>query len=125
MLQKITGMNVQGYAPMDHLHHCLENEHRLSVLQPRDVSPIDVLVVFVIHRAQKMSLAGKLFDTGRSFLRTASKTAADPSRAPDAVKWLRRAFSIMELSESPETPGFAELRVCTQYRLHVYVGSLC
>ncbi|TCD65068.1 hypothetical protein EIP91_003270 [Steccherinum ochraceum] len=78
------------------LQKITENEHRVSVLQPRD----------------RMSLASKLFETGRSFLRTsgASKSAAEPPRAPDAVKWLQRAFSIIEMSESPETPGFVELK---------------
>lgn len=54
-----------------------------------------------------------MLEIGKTFLRTShlSKAAVEPSQAQGSVKWLQKAFSIIELSDNTETPGLAELRV--------------
>lgn len=42
-------------------------------------------------------------------------TLGDSKRAQDSVKWIQRAFSLVEKMEGTELPGMAELKV----RFHI------
>ncbi|KAH8101409.1 hypothetical protein BXZ70DRAFT_1007244 [Cristinia sonorae] len=77
------------------LQKIIENERRLSLLQPRD----------------RMALAAKLLEIGKTFLRNSrvNSAAVEPTRAQDSVKWLQKSFSIIEL-DNADIPGSVELK---------------
>ena len=67
-----------------------------------------------------MILAAKLLEIGKTFLRTshANNAVIEPSRAEDSVKWLQKAFAIIEVCDSADTPGFMELKAWPPFRPH-------
>ena len=72
-----------------------------------------------------MSLASKLLEIGKSLLRspTEKRPSVEPGRAQDSVKWIQRAFSLMESVESAETLEITELKVFSLSSLHQVILS--
>lgn len=60
-----------------------------------------------------MVLAAKLLEIGKNIIRASriSDAAVEPARAQDSVKWLQKAFTLIEHAENKETPGYMELKV--------------
>ena len=64
-----------------------------------------------------MALAAKLLEIGRSILKTVQDGPGDAVQPPPgegAVKWMQKAFSIIELADDASTAGMGDLKVsCT------------
>jgi hypothetical protein len=59
-------------------------------------------------------LASKLLDIGKSRLRSCyedSKSAPDESKAQDAIRWMQKAFSVIEPLDCTTNIELAELKV--------------
>ncbi|THG97385.1 hypothetical protein EW026_g4602 [Hermanssonia centrifuga] len=84
MLQKITGMMV-GFWTFQELTECTDNDQRLPLLLPRD----------------RESLASKLLEIGKAVLKSAHQTEPGAARGKyqTAVKWIQKAFAVIEQSE--------------------------
>ncbi|KAH7884118.1 hypothetical protein F5I97DRAFT_1969338 [Phlebopus sp. FC_14] len=75
----------------------IENERQLALLPARD----------------RELLAAKLLDIGKSILRAChqgGKAPADGTRALDAVRWMQKAFQVIDPLDSSASPGFGELK---------------
>ncbi|KAL4069087.1 hypothetical protein J3A83DRAFT_4095527 [Scleroderma citrinum] len=60
-------------------------------------------------------LATKLLDIGKSILRTChqgGKLITEGNRAPDALRWMQKAFQVIEPLACTSSPELAELKVC-------------
>ncbi|THH10579.1 hypothetical protein EW145_g1240 [Phellinidium pouzarii] len=62
-------------------------------------------------------LAARMLEIGKSILKASSRGSgdgaaalADSRRAQDAVRWIQKAFTLVEKMEDTETPGMAELK---------------
>ncbi|KAI5118182.1 hypothetical protein M0805_004995 [Coniferiporia weirii] len=62
-------------------------------------------------------LAAKILEIGKSILKAASRAPesgtialADSRRIQDSVRWIQKAFTLVEKMEDAETPGMAELK---------------
>jgi hypothetical protein len=60
--------------------------------------------------SQRELLAAKLLEIGKSVL--SNKDIGDGVSTLDAVKWLQKAFAIIEKLEDSATPGPGQLKVC-------------
>ena len=70
---------------------------------------------------QRVGLAAKLLDIGRSVLKTVREAplgTGQPHAGQAAVKWLQKAFSFVELSDETTTTGMKDLKVWQRYSLH-------
>ncbi|KAF9229785.1 hypothetical protein BS17DRAFT_688278 [Gyrodon lividus] len=59
-------------------------------------------------------LVSKLLDIGKSILRVCNqsgKSSAEGSKAPDALRWLKKAFQVIEPLDCSATPELLELKV--------------
>lgn len=64
-------------------------------------------------------LAAKILEIGKAILKAARVStdadaepgASDPKRAHDAVKWIKKAFALVEKMEDAATAGLADLKV--------------
>ena len=64
---------------------------------------------------QRELLAAKLLEIGKSILRGNSGEASgsgDSVKAQDAVRWMQKAYNMIDQLDSTATPGMAELKVC-------------
>lgn len=62
----------------------------------------------------------KLLDIGKSILRTCvqhGKPLSDVNQAHDALRWLKKAFQVIEPLECTATPEFLELKVRLPIRI--------
>ena len=64
-------------------------------------------------------MAAKILEIGRSILKVSARTSkedtsgvTDAKTAQDAVKWIQKAFALIEKMEDTASPGMAELKVC-------------
>lgn len=64
-------------------------------------------------------MASRILGIGKEILKTSSRVSADglvppadAKRAQDAVKWIQRAFSLIEKMEDTDTAGVVDLKVC-------------
>lgn len=115
MLQKITGM------PRRLLLACLslmlqpEHDQRLRLLPSRDVSSAFALVpnMDAYNVPQRVSLATKLLEIGKYILKSVREAPPNPdgSPQPNAVKWMQKAFTVIDLSEDTTGPGIRDLKV--------------
>ncbi|TBU26328.1 meiosis protein SPO22/ZIP4 like-domain-containing protein [Dichomitus squalens] len=76
------------------LEKVTENDQRLSLLTPSD----------------RRTLAGKLLVIGKGVLQFNSQDNTAGNGAKDAVKWLQRAFAIIEPLEDAADPGEGQLK---------------
>ncbi|EMD41466.1 hypothetical protein CERSUDRAFT_128264 [Gelatoporia subvermispora B] len=77
------------------LQKIMDNDQCLTLLQPRD----------------RESLAAKLLQIGKSLLKAGSREAErSPQKIRDSVKWLQRAFSIIEPLENVANTTEGELK---------------
>lgn len=63
---------------------------------------------------QRELLAAKLLEIGKSILRGNSGEASgsgDGVKAQDAVRWMQKAYNVIEQLDNIVTPGMAELKV--------------
>lgn len=63
---------------------------------------------------QRELLAAKLFDIGKSILKSASGSVggnADGRKAQDAVSWLQKSYTMVEQVDPSLTPGIRDLKV--------------
>ena len=67
---------------------------------------------------QRELLAGKILEIGKSILKSSARTSNDPTagvveakRALDAVRWIQKAFALVDKMEDEESSGIAELKV--------------
>lgn len=88
----------------------------LSMLPPHAVSVSTwVMCVFISYSLlnfvwkQRVLLAYKFHQIGRSFLTQSNEEGSTPS---DAIQWLQRAFLIADQLEDTTAPGVPELKVC-------------
>ena len=64
---------------------------------------------------QRELLAAKLLTIGKSILRAKSGEAngiGDGVKTQDAVRWMQKAYYMVEQLDDSETPGMPELKVC-------------
>ncbi|GJE98003.1 SPO22 domain-containing protein [Phanerochaete sordida] len=74
-----------------------EHDQRVRLLPPHD----------------RVALAAKLLEIGRSILKTVREGHGDAVQLPPgegAVKWMQKAFSIIELSDDASTAGMGDLK---------------
>jgi hypothetical protein len=58
-----------------------------------------------------------LLEIGKSILRGSSgeaNSSGDSVKAQDAVRWMQKAYNMIEQLDNSVTPGMAELKVCAQ-----------
>lgn len=66
---------------------------------------------------QRKLLAAKLLDIGKSILRAnpgEPNGAGDGVKIQDAVRWMQKAYYMIEQLDDSETPGMTELKVCVR-----------
>ena len=64
-------------------------------------------------------LASRILGIGKEILKASSRVSADglvppadAKRAQDAVKWIQRAFTLIEKMEDADGAGVVDLKVC-------------
>ena len=99
-----------------------ENDQYLPLLTSSDVRhavPARGLQV-LIYRYQRRTLAGKLLGIGKGMLRRNTQGEHTENGAGDSVKWIQKAFSIIEPLEDTVDAGDSQLRVSRpSYRLQM------
>jgi hypothetical protein len=66
---------------------------------------------------QRELLAAKLLEIGKSVLKANSGEAngtGDGVKAQDAVRWMQKAYNMIEQLDDSATPGMVELKVCAE-----------
>lgn len=78
------------------LQKITEHDQRLRLLPPRD----------------RVSLATKLLEIGKSILKSVGDAPPNPDGAPqlNAVKWMQKAFTVIDLSDDTTAPGIRDLK---------------
>lgn len=83
------------------------------LLSNHDVSPIRSTISHDKH-FQRETLATKLLDIGKSLLRSCyqdSKSASEETKANEAIRWMQKAFSVIEPLDCATNLELAELKV--------------
>lgn len=106
--------------------HTESDERRLSLITSPDVSLRTVinlsmkltLALSIDNDPKREHLAAKILEIGKGIMKSTSRTSerdasgiTDAKRAVDAVKWIQKAFALVEKMEDTATPGIPDLKV--------------
>ena len=84
-------------------------------------------MLHVLTSLQHVALAAKLLEIGKSFLKTLREGPHSPDGVQQhpsqyAVKWMQKAFTIIELSDDSTVAGLGELKVALFFSPVPYVA---
>lgn len=113
MLEKVSGASSPLGPGRTATCATVESDQYLSLLTPSDVRAAVHFECMrsLIHIRKRRTLAGKLLGIGKSMLRSSPPADAAGNGARDSVKWIQRAFAIIEPLEDAADAGDGQVRV--------------